>query len=49
MEKRLNSRKVLNSGNLNPFIEQSKYIENIDNQDNYLRPKNTNLVNDHSS
>lgn len=49
LEKRLNSRKVLNSGNLNPFIEQSKYIENIDNQDNYLRPKNTNLVNDHSS
>ena len=47
LEQRLNNRKVLNSGNLNPFIDQSKYIKKIDNQDNYLRPKNTNIANNY--
>lgn len=45
LEKRLNNRTVVNSGNLNPFIEQDSYIENIDKQDNYLRPKNSKEIN----
>ena len=45
MEKRLNNRTVVHSGNLNPFIEQDSYIENINKQDNYLRPKNSKEIN----
>ena len=45
LEKRLNNRTVVSSGNLNPFIEQDSYIENIDKQDNYLRPKNSKEIN----
>ena len=45
LEKRLNNRTIVNSGNLNPFISQSSYIDNINKQDNYLRPKNSKEIN----
>lgn len=45
LEKRLNNRTIVNSGNLNPFISQNSYIDNINKQDNYLRPKNSKEIN----
>ena len=45
LEERLNSRKIVNSGNLNPFIDQDKYITNINKQESYLRPKDSKVIN----
>ena len=45
LEERLKSRKIVNSGNLNPFIDQNKYVDNLNKQENYLRPKDSKVVN----
>ena len=39
LEKRLNNRVIVNSGGLNPHLSQKNYVNDIENQDNYLRPK----------
>lgn len=45
LEERLNNRKIVNSGNLNPFIDQNDYVYNLNKQDEYLRPKDSKVVN----
>lgn len=45
LEERLSSRKIVNSGNLNPFIDQKSYINNLNNQESYLRPKDSKVMN----
>lgn len=39
LEKRLNNRVIVNSGGLNPHLSQKNYVNDIENQDNFLRPK----------
>lgn len=39
LEKRLNKRVIVNSGGLNPHLSQKNYVNDIENQDNFLRPK----------
>tara|TARA_B110000261_G_C13082147_1_gene356342 strand:+ start:850 stop:1236 length:387 start_codon:yes stop_codon:yes gene_type:complete len=45
LEKRLNSREKMSYGCVNPFLTSNKYLDDISNEDKYLRPKNTNEIN----
>ena len=41
MEKRLNKREKLKNGWFNPYLPTNKYIDDLNNESNYLRPRNT--------
>merc|ERR1712166_756536 len=41
MEKRLNKREKLKNGWFNPFLLSTKYVDDLTNESNFLRPKNT--------
>tara|TARA_B100001093_G_scaffold495830_1_gene540744 strand:+ start:10740 stop:11141 length:402 start_codon:yes stop_codon:yes gene_type:complete len=41
MEKRLNKREKLKNGWFNPFLLNNKYVDDLNAENNYLRPKNT--------
>jgi len=41
IEKRLNKREKLKNGWFNPYLLKNKYIDDSNNENNYLRPKNT--------
>lgn len=41
IEKRLNKREKLKNGWFNPYLPTNKYIDDLNNENNYLRPKNT--------
>ena len=41
IEKRLNKREKLKNGWFNPYMPKSKYVEDLNDENNYLRPKNT--------
>ena len=41
IEKRLNKRERLKNGWFNPYLLNNKYIDDLDNENNYLHPKNT--------
>jgi hypothetical protein len=41
MEKRLNKREKLKNGWFNPFLLSNKYVDDLTNESNFLRPKNT--------
>ena len=45
LEKRLNNRDKMANGWVNPFLPTNQYLEDISNEDNFLRPKNTNKIN----
>ena len=45
LEKRLNGRDKMSNGWINPFLPTNQYLEDISNEDKYLRPKNTNKIN----
>lgn len=45
LEKRLNSREKMYYGCVNPFLTTNKYLEDILNEDKFLRPRNTNEIN----
>ena len=45
LEKRLNDRDKMSNGWINPFLPTNKYLEDISNEDKYLRPKNSNKIN----
>ena len=45
LEKRLNSREKMSYGCVNPFLTTNKYLEDISNEDKFLRPRNTNEIN----
>lgn len=45
LEKRLNSRERMSYGCVNPFLTTNKYLEDISNEDKFLRPRNTNEIN----
>ncbi len=41
IEKRLNKREKLKNGWFNPYLPTNKYIDDLNNESNYLRPRNT--------
>ena len=41
MEKRLNKREKLKNGWFNPYLLTNKYVDDLNTENNYLRPKNT--------
>lgn len=41
IEKRLNKREKLKNGWFNPYMPKSKYVEDLNDENNYLRPRNT--------
>ena len=41
IEKRLNKREKLKNGWFNPYMLTSKYVDDLNTENNYLRPKNT--------
>ena len=41
MEKRLNKREKLKNGWFNPFLLNNKYVDDLNAENNYLRPRNT--------
>ena len=41
IEKRLNKREKLKNGWFNPYLPTNKYIDDLNNENNYLRPRNT--------
>ena len=43
LEKRLSGREKMNSGWVNPFLPTNKYLEDLSNENEYLRPQNTNI------
>jgi len=45
LEKRLNNRDKMANGWVNPFLPTNQYLEDISNEDKFLRPKNTNKIN----
>ena len=45
LEKRLNSRERMSYGCVNPFLTTNKYLDDISNEDKFLRPRNTNEIN----
>ena len=45
LEKRLNNRDKMANGWVNPFLPTNQYLEDITNEDKFLRPKNTNKIN----
>ncbi len=45
LEKRLNNRDKMANGWINPFLPTNQYLEDISNEDKFLRPKNTNQIN----
>ena len=45
LEKRLTNRDKMSNGWVNPFLPTNKYLEDISNEDKFLRPKNTNKIN----
>jgi len=45
LEKRLNNRDKMSNGWVNPFLPTNQYLEDISNEDKFLRPKNTNKIN----
>tara|TARA_B100000795_G_scaffold81128_1_gene58328 strand:+ start:1570 stop:1977 length:408 start_codon:yes stop_codon:yes gene_type:complete len=45
LEKRLNNRDKMGNCRVNPYLSSNKYLEDISNEDKYLRPKNTNEIN----
>ena len=45
LEKRLSSREKMQTGNWNPYLRCDKYLEDLSNENNFLRPKNTNFMN----
>ena len=45
LEKRLSSREKINNSWSNPFLPTNNYLEDISNEDKFLRPKNTNELN----
>ena len=44
LEKRLNNRDKMANGWVNPFLPTNQYLEDISNEDKFLRPKNTNKI-----
>ena len=40
IEKRLNKREKLKNGWFNPYMLNSKYVDDLNTENNYLRPKN---------
>ena len=45
LEKRLNNRDKMSNGWVNPFLPTNQYLEDISNEDKFLRPKNTTQIN----
>ena len=45
LEKRLNNRDKMANGWVNPFLPTNQYLEDISNEDKFLRTKNTNKIN----
>lgn len=45
LEKRLNNRDKMSNGWINPFLPKNQYLEDISNEDKFLRPKNTTQIN----
>ena len=41
IEKRLNKREKLKNGWFNPYLLKNKYIDDLNDENNYLRPVNT--------
>lgn len=41
IEKRLNKREKLKNGWFNPFLLNNKYVDDLNAENNYLRPRNT--------
>jgi len=41
IEKRLNKREKLKNGWFNPYMLTSKYVDDLNTENNYLRPRNT--------
>ena len=41
IEKRLNKREKLKNGWFNPYLLNSKYVDDLNTENNYLRPRNT--------
>ena len=44
LEKRLSGREKMHSGKINPYLRCDKYLEDLSNENNYLRPQNTTLM-----
>jgi len=45
LERRLNSRDKMGNGRVNPYLSSNKYLEDISNENQFLRPQNTNKIN----
>jgi hypothetical protein len=44
LEKRLSGREKMHNGKGNPYLRCDKYLEDLSNESNFLRPKNTNFI-----
>ena len=43
VNEKMNERRMISQINQNPFLIQNKYLDDLDIQDTFLKPKNSNI------